>query len=49
MKITIWIRPNAKDEPTLRLDAKNESRDTPLVQRFGNKLIKAIESGGEKE
>lgn len=43
MKITVWIRPNDKGEITLRLDTKYESKDTPVIQRYGNKLAKAIE------
>lgn len=50
MKITIWLR-NDKDKTdgaTLRLDVKYESYDNMLVRRYGEKLVKAIESGGEK-
>ena len=43
MKITIWIRPDATGTPTLRLDTKWESRDTPAIQRYGKKLADAIE------
>lgn len=51
MKITIWIRAK-KDDPndiTLRLDTKFESYDTPVVQRYGNKLANAIAGAAEKE
>lgn len=50
MKITIWLR-NAEDKTdgaTLRLDVKYESYDNMLVRRYGEKLVKAIESGGER-
>ena len=50
MKITIWLR-NDKDKTdgaTLRLDVKYESYDNMLVRRYGEKLVKAIESGGER-
>ena len=50
MKITIWLR-NDKDKTdgaTLRLDVKYESYDNMLVRRYGDKLVKAIESGGDK-
>ena len=50
MKITIWIRPaNEGRDMTLRLDTKYESLDTPVIQRYGNKLAAAIEGAGEKE
>ena len=50
MKITVWIRPDATGTPTLRLDAKYEDRDTPRIQNFGNRLVKAMEgTGGDKE
>ena len=49
MKITIWIRPDASGGrcPMLRTDVKYESRDTPVIQNFGTRLVKAIEEGGE--
>ena len=47
MKITIWIRPDATGTPTLRLDTKWESRDTPVIQRYGKKLANAIEGTAE--
>ena len=43
MKITVWIRPDENGAPTLRLDTKYESRDTPVIQHFGRKLAAAIE------
>lgn len=43
MKITVWIRLNDKGKPTLRLDTKYESKDTPPIQRYGRKLANAIE------
>ena len=49
MKITIWIRPDATVTPTLRLDTKWESRDTPVIQRYGKKLADAIEGTAAKE
>lgn len=48
MKITVWIRPDERGTPTLRLDAKYESLDTPVVQRFGRKLANAIEGTADK-
>jgi len=48
MKITIWIRNNERGEPTLRTDTKYEDLDTPVIQRYGNKLVNAIESGSDK-
>lgn len=50
MKITIWLR-NAEDRTdgaTLRLDVKYETYDNMLVRSYGEKLVKAIESGGER-
>ena len=47
MKITIWIRPDRNGTPTLRLDTKWESLDTPVIQRYGMKLADAIESSGD--
>ena len=47
MKITIWIRPDATGTPTLRLDTKWESLDTPVIQRYGRKLMDAIEGTAE--
>ena len=49
MKITIWIRTDERTErgATLRMDKKYESHDSVAVRRFGDKLFKAIESGGE--
>ena len=50
MKITIWLR-NDKDKTdgaTLRLDVKYETYDNMLGRRYGEKLVKAIESGGER-
>ena len=52
MKITIWIRTNAdgdNDKITLRTDTKAESFDTPLVWRYSQKLIAAIERGANGE
>ena len=49
MKTTIWIRPDATGTPTLRLDTKWESRDTPVIQRYGKKLANAIEGTAAKE
>jgi hypothetical protein len=42
MKITVWIRPNKNGEPTEKVDYKLESRDTPRIQNFGFRLIKAM-------
>lgn len=53
MKITIWIRPdqrgNIDRDITLRVDYKLESLDTPTIQRYGRKLMDAIEGTAEKE
>lgn len=48
MKVTVWIRTGAAGEATLRTDYKYESNDSPMVQNFGRKLIKAIENGVSK-
>lgn len=49
MKITIWLRTDERTGgATLRMDKKYESRDSVPVRRFGDKLFKAIESGGER-
>lgn len=42
MKITVWIRPNEDGEPTEKVDYKLESRDTPVIQNFGFRLIRAM-------
>lgn len=42
MKITVWIRPNKDGEPTEKVDHKLESRDTPVIQNFGFRLIRAM-------
>ena len=53
MKITIWIRSSdsasADETPTLRLDYKNETRDTPQISRYGRKIMDTIEGKNEKE
>ena len=53
MKITVWIRPDSRDptgrDITLRTDYKPESRDNPVIQRYGMKLLNAIEGTAEKE
>lgn len=50
MKITVWLRTEpATGKRTIRTDTKYESYDDPALQNFGRKLVKAIESGGEKE
>ena len=49
MKITVWIRPEERGTPTLRLAAKYEDRDTPAIQRYGRKLANAIEGTADKE
>lgn len=47
MKITIVIRPDKEGrEATMRVDSKWESKDTPLIQRYGAKLMKALEGTG---
>ena len=53
MKITVWIRPDHRDptgrDITLRTDYKPESRDNPVIQRYGRKLLNAIEGNAEKD
>ena len=52
MKITIWIRTNTEGDNnkiTLRTDTKAESFDTPLIWRFSQKLVQAIERGANGE
>lgn len=41
MKITVWIRHDAEGNATMRVDAKYEDRDTPRIQNFGRRLMKA--------
>lgn len=53
MKIAVWIRPDPRDPTgrtiTLRVDYKLESLDTPTIQRYGRKLMDAIEGTAEKD
>lgn len=53
MKLTVWIRPdqrgNIDRDITLRVDYKLESLDTPTIQRYGRKLMDAIEGTAEKD
>lgn len=53
MKITVWIRPDPNDPTgrtiTLRTDYKLEDRDNPVIQRYGRKLMDAIEGNAEKD
>ena len=53
MKIAVWIRPdqrgNIDRDITLRVDYKLESLDTPTIQRYGRKLMDAIEGTAEKD
>ena len=53
MKITVWIRPdqsgNIDRDITMRTDYQLESLDTPTIQRYGRKLLNAIEGTAEKE
>lgn len=42
MKIIVWIRPNKDGKPTEKVDYKLESRDTPVIQNFGFRLIRAM-------
>jgi len=50
MKITVWIRPdqrgNIDRDITLHVDYKIESLDTPVIQRYGRKLLAALEGCG---
>lgn len=48
MKITVWIRPDADGTATMRVDAKYEDRDTPRIQNFGRRLMKAMAGGSSK-
>jgi len=44
MKITIWIRTDENEKKTtIRTDYKYESRDTPMDQRVGRKILNALE------
>ena len=52
VQIKIWIRANKdgdNDKITLRTDHKAESFDTPLIWRYSQKLIAAIERGANGE
>lgn len=53
MKITIWIRADQRDPTgrtiTLRTDFKLENRDNPVIQRYGRKLLDALEGLAPKE
>ena len=53
MKLTVWIRPDPNDPTgrtiTLRTDFKLENRDNPVIQRYGRKLMDAIEGTAEKD
>jgi hypothetical protein len=42
MKITVWIRPDKNGKPTERVDYKLENADTPRIQNFGFRLIRAL-------
>ncbi len=42
MKIMIWIRPDKDGKPTERVDYKLENKDTPRIQNFGFRLIRAM-------
>ena len=48
MKITVWIRPGERGGITERIDYKVESKDTPRIQNFGFRLIKAMQGGEDK-
>lgn len=48
MKITVWIRADDQGNITMRLDGKYESKDTPVLQRYGRKIMAALEGGAEK-
>ncbi len=53
MKIVVWIRPDPNDPTgrtiTLRTDFKLENRDNPVIQRYGFKLLNALEGTAEKD
>ena len=52
MQIKIWIRATSdgdNNKITLRTDCKAESFDTPLIWRYSQKLIAAIERGANGE
>lgn len=42
MKITVWVRPNKDGKVSERVDYKLESSDTPRIQNFGFRLIRAM-------
>lgn len=52
MKIKVWIRNDERGNITLRLDYDYEDKDTPPIQRYGRKLLAALEGtadeGGKK-
>lgn len=52
MKLTVWIRPDQRDPTgrtiTLRTDYKLENHDNPVIQRYGRKLMDALEGTAEK-
>lgn len=48
MKINIWIRPGEDGKPVMRVDAKYENRDTPVIQHYGRKLMNALEGSAGK-
>lgn len=49
MKITIWIRPGEGRVPVCRTDYKFESLDTPRIQNYGRRLLRAIEGDEDNE
>lgn len=53
MKIAVWIRPDPNDPTgrtiTLRTDFKLENHDNPVIQRYGRKLLDALEGLAPKE
>ena len=53
MKLTVWIRADQRDPTgrtiTLRTDYKLEDRDNPVIQRYGRKLLDALEGLAPKE
>ena len=53
MMLTVWIRPDQRDPTgrtiTLRTDFKLENHDNPVIQRYGRKLLDALEGLAPKE
>lgn len=53
MKLTVWIRADQRDPTgrtiTMRTDYKLENHDNPVIQRYGRKLLNALEGLATEE